>query len=121
MQQNGNDDELEAAEGTGEETKAVKEKKKSHQKEGFETESIKTKGNIRSTVMGLPTTPQKVNVPDPKPTETKQYAGTYIKRKILPGYKSVASESSKEAFVKQKRKGRLRGFENVDVKAKKKG
>jgi hypothetical protein len=56
-QQNGNDDELEAAEGTGGETKAVKEQKKKHQEEGFKTESVKTNKNIRSTVMALDDSP----------------------------------------------------------------
>jgi len=56
-QQNGNDDELEAAEGTGGETKAIKEQKKKHQEEGFKTESVKTNKNIRSTVMALDDSP----------------------------------------------------------------
>ena len=56
-QQNGNDDKLEAAEGTGGETKAFKEQKKKHEEEGFKTESVKTKKNVRSTVMSLDDTP----------------------------------------------------------------
>lgn len=86
-------------------------------KEGYRTESIKTKGNVRSTVMELKTPKPKTSIVEEPNKPSKQYAGTYVKRKFLPGYKSVKSESAKEAYTGQKRKGNLTEFENVNKRA----
>jgi len=105
-------------------TGGAKKHKEQMEREGYETEYTKSDspGHISSR-LDLPTTPKQTYIPE-EPDESKQYGGTYVPRKglgkILGKYKTVKSESAEEAFVQQKRKGRLRDFENVDVRAKRK-
>ena len=113
----GDDKKLKAAKTTGEQSEPAKEQIKKNIEEGYKTTSVKRKDNIRSTVMEIePKKPKTVDVPEPE-TQTKQYAGAYVKRKVFPGYKPVKSESAEEAFVGQKRKGRLKSFESLGKKA----
>ncbi len=84
--------------------------------EGYRTESVKTKGNVRSTVMSLETPkPQTTVVEEESPT--RQYGGAYVKRKFFPGYKPVKSESAEEAYTAQQRKGRMTDFEKMGKRA----
>lgn len=84
--------------------------------EGYRTESVKTKGNVRSTVMALETPKPKTQTVEKEQTK-QQYGGTYMKRKFLPGYKSVPSASAEGAFKEKKRKGQLSSFVKLGDKA----
>lgn len=107
---------LKPASSVGSPSEAARKSKADALSEGYKTQSIKTKDNVRSTVMALDVPKPKTSVVEAE-EPSKQYAGTYVKRKFLPGYKSVSSESAKEAYKAQKRKGRLTKYENVDKKA----
>tara|TARA_A100001391_G_scaffold96197_1_gene63815 strand:+ start:15647 stop:16261 length:615 start_codon:yes stop_codon:yes gene_type:complete len=107
---------LKPASSVGSPSEAARKSKADALSEGYKTESIKTKGNVRSTVMALDVPKPKTSVVE-EAEPSKQYAGTYVKRKFLPGYKSVSSDSAKEAYKAQKRKGRLTKYESVDKKA----
>ena len=108
---------LKPAPSVGSPSEAARKSKADALSEGYKTESIKTEGNVRSTVMALDVPKPKTSIVEEPNKPSKQYAGTYVKRKFLPGYKSVKSESAKEAYTGQKRKGNLTEFENVNKKA----
>lgn len=117
-QQNGNDDKVEAAEGTGAETKAFKEQKKKHQEEGFKTESVKANKNVRSTVMSLDdtsktsTTDDSTTSTDTSKTEEKRKIKTKAPRRKVkvktPSRQAKHLKSGKHRTAKQKSR-RIKG------------
>ena len=126
----GVDPELElSTEDPTEHTPQTKAKIKEHQAEGYEIESQTSQPGIRSTTMSLDTTPKKREVKEKeKPSESKQFVGLSTPRKglgkVLGKYKTVKTDignSAKEAYTAQRAKGRMENYENVDVKAKKRG
>lgn len=83
----GDDPKMKKAENVGSSGEAYKEQKAKHEKEGFKTESIKTKGNVRSTVMSVETpkmeytTTKKEPIPTDPPEKKKVKQKTYKKPK----------------------------------------
>ena len=92
--------------------------------EGYRTESVETKGNVRSTVMELKSEkPKTVDIPRSNPT--KQFVGLSTPRKgvgkILGKYKTVKTDignKAKETYAFQKSQGKLKNFEGLGKKAK---
>ena len=116
---------MEAAKSTGPQSKQAIRSKAEALKEGYRTESIKTKDNVRSTVMELkPEKPETVDVPT-RSKPTKQFVGLSTPRKgvgkILGKYKTVKTDignKAKETYAFQKSQGKLKNFEGLGKKAK---
>lgn len=77
----GDDPKMKKAESTGSSSEAYKDQKAKHEKEGFETESIKTKGNVRSTVMSLDTPKMEYTTTKKEPIPTDEPEKRKVKNK----------------------------------------